>query len=110
MDSGYVTKAEMIRKLSEQDMPHRINVWSVKSIFSGTGAKEMNFSTFAHAVTIQNRWYMYTKELDGGYVMSLETFFAIMHDRLVPGYIRRIVDSIDVNIGPDAFANKFRML
>jgi hypothetical protein len=53
---------------------------------------------------------MYTKELDGGYVMSLETFFAIMHDRLVPGYIRRIVDSIDVNIGPDAFANKFRML
>jgi hypothetical protein len=74
----------MIRKLSEQDMPHRINVWSVKSIFAGTGAKEMNFSTFAHAVTIYNRWYMYTKEMDGGYTMSMETFFAIMHDRLVP--------------------------
>jgi hypothetical protein len=52
MDSGYVTEAQMVRKLSEQDMPHRINVWSVKSIFSGTGAKEMHFSTFAHAVTI----------------------------------------------------------
>lgn len=37
-------------------MPHRINRWAVKSIFKGTGSKEMNFSTFAHAVVIYNRW------------------------------------------------------
>jgi len=45
---------------------------------------------------------MYTKEIDGGYTMGLETFFAILHDRLVPSYIRRIVDKIDVNLGSDA--------
>jgi hypothetical protein len=64
--------------------PNEENVLYRSDIIAGTGAKEMNFSTFAHAVTIYNRWYMYTKEMDGGYTMSMETFFAIMHDRLVP--------------------------
>ena len=40
--------------------------------------------------------------------MNLETFFAIMHDRLIPGYIRRIVDNVIVNIGVDKYAAKFR--
>jgi len=52
MDNGYVNESEMQRKLAEQDMPHRINRWAVKSIFQGIGSREMNFSTFAHAVVI----------------------------------------------------------
>lgn len=57
---------------------------------------------------------MYTKEMDNsygkGYWMGLETFFAIMHDRLVPAYLRRIVDGIEVNIGSDKYADKFRKI
>lgn len=57
---------------------------------------------------IYNRWYMYTQAIDNGLMMGLEAFFAIMHDRLIPNYIRRIVDGINVNIGVDRFAAKFR--
>lgn len=107
MDSGYVTEAEMLRKLAEQDMPHRINQFAIKSLYSGVGTSSMNFSTFAHAVVIYNRWFMYTSA-SGDALMGVEAFFAILHDRLIPGYIRRIVDNIIVNIGVDKYASKFR--
>jgi len=52
MDSGFVSEGDMKRKLAEQDMPHRINKFTVKAIFYAIGAIDMNFSTFAHAVII----------------------------------------------------------
>lgn len=38
----------------------------------------------------------------------MNTFFAAMHDRLVPHYIRLIVDAIEVDIGADQFAAKLQ--
>jgi hypothetical protein len=101
LDNGFISEDDMVHKLSEQDMPHRITRDSIRSIYKATGEKQLQFPMFVNAVIIYNRWLTYTEAMNS-VTMDLDTFFAILHDRLIPFYIRKIVDAIPVNIPTDS--------
>lgn len=83
LDNGFINQDDMTHKLSEQDMPHRITRDSIRAIYKATGETSLQFPMFVHSIIIYNRWLTYTEATDSD-TMDLDTFFAILHDRLVP--------------------------
>lgn len=83
-------------------------------MYAATGQDEINFATFCFAVITYNRWFMYANTLGTGKVeynlgqqkvsMQLDEFLAMMHDSLLPDYVRKSVDNIRVNIPDDQLA------
>merc|ERR1712167_348429 len=89
-----------LRSLNESELPHRISELGVKDIYAATGQDEINFSTFAFAVITYNRWWQYTSTFKAG-AMNLDQFMAMIHDSLVPDYVRKSIDGIRINIPDD---------
>lgn len=48
---------------------------------------------------VQNRWKQYsTVANEGKPLMDLDLFLAVLHDRMIPSYIRQTIDSLEVNV------------
>lgn len=103
-DNGYINQRTLIRSLNESDLPHRISEPAAKAIFAATGQEEINFATFCFAVITYNRWFMYSRTLGKPNFLNLDEFLALMHDSLVPDYVRKAVDGLAVNIPDDQLA------
>lgn len=114
-DNGYIGKKQLIRSLNESELPHRITEAGIKAIFDAIGQNEINFPTFCFSVVIYNRWYQYSTILgvpnnDVLGVLNLDQFLALMHDTLIPDYVRIAIDTISVNIPTDQMVYSMQRL
>jgi hypothetical protein len=104
-----VTETEMRRGLAEQNTPNRFSDEAIREIFKSHDNKPMSFKTFCLGMLFYNRYKVYSdvmisvrnKSSIPDDTIDLHTYFALMHDRLVPSFLRKLLDSIVVDVPED---------
>jgi hypothetical protein len=85
VDNGFINESDLTRRLAEMEMPHRISPYAVKAIFDAVDDNEIGFPLFCFSVIVYNRWKQYSSANHDKPLMDLNTFLAVLHDRMVPG-------------------------
>jgi hypothetical protein len=106
VDTDYIQKSDLKRKISEQDLPLRLTITAAEAILNLDNTEYIDFSTFASALVFYNRWFLYSVgfNINNNY-MTLQQFLVFLHDKLINNSFRSIIDTIYVNIPNDYVVN-----
>lgn len=58
IDNGYITKQDIKRKVTEQDLPLRLTLTAAEAILELDSTENIDFNTFASTVVFYNRWFL----------------------------------------------------
>lgn len=75
---------------------------AAEAILELDDTESIDFATFANAIILYNRWFLYSTGFNvNNNFMTLQQFLVFMHDKLVSRDLRNIVDAIYVNVPLD---------
>lgn len=99
----------MRRGLAEQNSPNRFSDEAIREIFRAHDNRAMSFKTFCLGMLFYNRFKVYSDVMVNvrnnstvpDDTIDLHGYLALLHDRMVPSFLRKLVDSIVVGVPED---------
>jgi len=96
--SGIVTRKEALRAVRDNLLPSRLSVQSVNWMYDAMG-EEVQFYEYALGQIWISRFALYSQEDEGQ--MDIDKFLGFLHDKFIPGDLRRAIDTFPVDLGVD---------